>query len=59
MKKTINGRQVELVEGDCNDCVFLKGDHGCYAPDSNCDMFDSEVIIYSWKEVKDEQSGKE
>lgn len=58
MKKTINGKEYEFIEVDCEDCAFQLHP-GCGEPETNCDEFDSEAISYCWKEVKDDSASKD
>lgn len=57
MKKVINGKEYEFIEGDCEDCVFQLHP-GCGSPIEldECIYLNDKNI---WKEVKGESSSKD
>lgn len=54
IKKEINGKTYELVEGMCKDCAFVMYAHGCKLGDNECCLDENQNK--HWKEVKDEQN---
>ena len=56
MKKVINGKEYEFIEGDCENCSFQLHP-GCGAPLEldECILLDDKNI---WKEVKDDSASK-